>query len=137
MYWLETKHIQEVKELERKTPLGNLLIEITFEDGSKDTIPKMMYDRLVSLKSKDVNEFSHLRAAIMTDLIFSILQEYGMKWNEFQYISMLLKTSVEKHREAADKILYQKAREDVTLLDLYEILKDRKEILNSILNGGV
>ncbi len=134
--YVGNKEIKSTEELEQKTPLGNSLVEVIYTDDSKEILPKQMADRLTSLKQVDISEFQHLRCSILADLLFSIIREYGMKWNEFTYVMTLLKTSVEKHREAAEKTLYGKAREEVTLLDIAEILKNNKATLDDILSGG-
>lgn len=136
MFWIGEKEIENEFTLENKTPLGNELVKLTYTDGSNDVIPRQMKDRLVSLKSRPNEEIYHLRAGIFADLTFSILREYGIKWSEFSYYHALLKTSLEKNREAADKVLYGKSREDITLIDLHEVTKDHKDILDKILNGG-
>ena len=130
------REVKESSELAEKTPAGNALMQVLFSDNSSEVIPKVLYDKLLTITETDETQARTRRVAIVVEMVFSILREYGLKTGEFGFFISLLKTSIEKHREAAEKILWNKADLEVSLLDINKVLEGHDAVLKDILSGG-
>lgn len=81
--YISDKKILLVKEIEGETtPMGEMFVEVSFEDGSKEIMPKK---RLDMITSQEISSDSVVRDTIrkqVGSVIFGILHEYGIKIDE-------------------------------------------------------
>lgn len=119
-----------------KTPLGSPILKVEFVDGSSQIVPKPLYDRLVSLEARDATNLRQVQVAVIADLCYPILQEYALRYADFPYFGALLKTTVEKHLEAAHYIKWGKSEGEVTLFDIKQVTNENQAVLDSVMSGG-
>jgi hypothetical protein len=81
--FIADKKIMLVVEIqEEKTPMGEMLVEVSFEDGSKEVMPKK---RLEMILSEAISNDSLVREVLrkqVGSILFGVMHEYGIKLDE-------------------------------------------------------
>mgnify|MGYP001560731065 CR=1 FL=1 len=129
--YIGEKKIKNTETLKDKTLSGILLIEVEFEDKTKETFSKLLYDKIVSEKSCDATELREKRIKPIVEVILVLLRDWGIKLNELPYMSMVLNQSLMFNEKEALKKLWQKkyipnlnSLEDVNLIAIDRVLKN-------------
>jgi hypothetical protein len=134
MQFIGPKTIKEIKTSEEKTPAGSEIVIVDYEDGTKETLTKMMYDEIVSDKSCDLTELRDKRVRPIVATLLLALREWGLKVSELGYMSALLTQSLEANQDEAQKELWLKwiptlnSLDDVDMLSIDRILKSKKPL---------
>jgi len=81
--FLADKKILMVVEIEnKKTPMGEKLVEVSFEDSSKEIMPKK---RLEMIATQEISNDSLVREVLrkqVGSILFGVMHEYGIKLDE-------------------------------------------------------
>lgn len=81
--FIADKKIMVVIEVQdEKTPMGEMLVEVSFEDGSKEVMPKK---RLEMIASEAISNDSLVREVLrkqVGSVLFGVMHEYGIKLDE-------------------------------------------------------
>ncbi|HNW65717.1 MAG TPA: hypothetical protein PKO10_00725 [Aliarcobacter cryaerophilus] len=68
--------------MEEKTPMGEIFVEVSFEDGSKEVMPKK---RLEMISTEAISSDSLVREVLrkqVGSILFGVMHEYGIKIDE-------------------------------------------------------
>lgn len=80
--YIQDKKIIGVVELSEKTPANNDMVSVNFEDGTKETMPKMRFELIVSSKISNRGEVLEKLKARVGSIMFGTLHEFGIRWGE-------------------------------------------------------
>jgi hypothetical protein len=125
------KKIKETKVAEQKTPMGNAIVEVDYEDGTKEFIAQCMFDKVVSIEQEDETKLQDKRVNTIVDIILFSLREWGVKIGEIDKITMLLAQSLTYNSNQAllslvgDYMPKPLTLDEVDLLVIDKILKDK------------
>jgi len=129
--YIGSKKIKETVETEEKTPSGFNLIEVEFEDGTKEWFSPLMFNKIVSEESCDVSILRDRRISPVIEVMLTILRDWGIKMGELPYLSVLLNQSLDfNQREAMQELWSQWMPKPLSLDDVDMITVDR--VLKSI-----
>lgn len=99
--YIADKKIMLVIELkDQKTPMGEMFVEVSFEDGSKEMMPKK---RLEMIATQEISNDSLVREELRKNvgsILFGVMHEYGIKLDE---VDPCLDTVVELVNNASAK----------------------------------
>lgn len=129
MSYIGPKIVKEVKTLEEKTPGGSEIVEVEYEDGTKEALTKMMYEEVVSETACDLTDLRDKRVRPIVASVLLAFREWGLKIGETAYMSALLNQSLEANKAEAEKELWLKwiptltSLDDVNLLAIDRVLK--------------
>lgn len=83
-----------------KTPAGNQMVSVNFEDGTKETMPKMRFELIVSDTLSDASTVQETLKSKVAQYLFGALHEFGIKIGEAEGIltetSLQVNANVEK-----------------------------------------
>jgi len=99
--FLGQKKVKEAIETEEKTPGGNPILLVKYEDETEEHIPKVMYDEVVSRKSCSLEDLRDKRCRPVVAQMLSLMSEWGIKLSELGYVSALLNQSLDFNKENA------------------------------------
>lgn len=125
------KKIKETKTLEEKTPANGEMLEVEYEDGTKEVLSKMMYGEIVSDKECDLTTLRDKRVRPVVATVLMTFREWGLKVGELSYMSALLTQSLEANQDEAQKELWLKwiptlqSLDDVNMIVIDLILKEK------------
>jgi hypothetical protein len=81
-YLSDKKIMLVVEAKEEKTPGGEMMVEVSFEDGAKEIMPKK---RLELLTTNEISSDSLVREVLrkqVGSILFGVMHEYGLKIEE-------------------------------------------------------
>lgn len=84
--YIEDKKIVTVALLEEKTPNELEMVEVHFEDGTKEKMPKMRFELIVTEQKSDATSVRKNLIARISALCFGSFHEYGVKMGEVNEI---------------------------------------------------
>ena len=106
------------------------LITVFYEDGKSEVLSKVMFDVIVSNEACDASKLRDKRCTVIAEQVLMVMRNYGLKINEFPYLSALISTSFEENEKAALAQLWKKWNQtinhcdDVDLITMDRILKE-------------
>ena len=115
---------------ESDSPNGVRIVEVTYTDGIKETLSKLMYDAVISEETCDATTLRDKRIRPVVGHVLAILREWGIKISELQYLSVVLNTSLSENEKAALKKLWKpwiptiNDVDDVDLITIDRVLRD-------------
>lgn len=98
--YLGDKEIMTVSVSEKKTPGGHEVVEVRYENGSKQTMPRARFDLL---NSDEINDASGVQLKVRRHvgaLMYSVMHEYGLTFAETNDV---LDEAAQLVQNAADK----------------------------------
>ena len=141
MSYIGPKKIKETKDLE-KTDNGVDVVEITYEDDSKEVLSKLMYDKVVSQETSDLTTLRVNRIRPIIGEVLTLLRNWGIKLSELAYFSAVLNESMQHNEAEATKELWRKfgvnlqALDEIDLINVDRVLRTiKKEPVISPYNG--
>jgi len=129
--FIGTKKIKETKTAEHKTPMGNAIVEIEYDDNTKEFMAQCMFDKVVTDKQTDATELQDKRINVIVDIILFSMREWGVKIGEVDKITMLLAQSLSYNSNqallslVADYMPKPLSLDEVDMLTLDLILKTK------------
>ncbi len=127
------KQVVDVTETQEKTPNGSPILSIEYKDGTKELIPTLMFDRVVSDKSCDISVLRDKRVQPIVEEVLKVLRDWGLRLSELQHLSLLMNQSIAFNQtqalvEVLSKYTSTKllSPEDVDMLTIDRILKEIK-----------
>lgn len=133
MSYIGQRKIKEVKETEDKTPGGTPIMEVSYEDGKKESLSKLMCKEIVSDKPCDLSELRDKRVRPIVAHTLAIFREWGLRMSELSYASTLLNASLENSQRQALLELwkpFQPTIQEYDEVDLIAMDKVLKQIKN-------
>ncbi len=121
--YIGEKKIIAVIELDNKTPQGNDMVEVCFENESKEKMPKKRFELIVSDTVSDATTVQNKVRDTMSTLFLSMFNEFGVKMGEtepiFGCIAGLVNTGFTKAQDIMWGVDYQ----GISLLEVNKVLK--------------
>ena len=96
----KNKILLVVEIQDKKTPAGEMFVEVSFENGTKEIMPKRRLETISSDKEQEDLEIKTLLKHKVSSTIFGVLHEYGLKMSE---IDTVLDGVVELINNASEK----------------------------------
>ena len=132
--------IKETKE-SGQTVGGVSIIEITYEEGGKQYLSKLMYDKIVSKEQCDDSMLRDKRIAPVVEVALTMLRDWGIRLDELPYFSAMLDRSIEFNRNEAANELWRewvfnpKHPEEVDMIAIDRVLKAKKKTIQDVVDG--
>jgi len=123
------KIILVVEKEDKKTPMGEMFVEVSFEDGSKELMPKKRLDILTTQEISDDSAVRDVLRKNVGSMIFGLLHEYGIKINE---VDPCIDTVIELVNNASSKsyeILLGFEKTNIPLNAINDILMSNNKII--------
>lgn len=130
--YIGQKKIKETKVAE-KTSNGIEVVEVQYEDETKERFSKLMFDTIASETSCDATQLRDKRIQPIVKAVLEILRDWGIKLSELQYMSLLLDTSIKENEKEAMRELWSERlpdlldTEDIDMITIDAVLKSKKE----------
>lgn len=109
------------------------LIVILFEDGSSELINKEMFDSVSKDTPVDLTDFVNEKMNFLVPKILSLLLVYNIELDDIKYMFRKLENSINMSLETAESVLWGKPIEKRTMLDVDNILQNKKVTLKEYL----
>jgi hypothetical protein len=133
MNYIGPKKIKETKDGE-KTTNGIEIVDVLYEDGSREFLSKLMFDKIVSEESCDLTKLRDKRLEPLVKETLTVLRNWGIKLSELTQFYALLNLSMQNNEKEALLELWRELiptlqdPDDIDLINVDLVLKRRKEI---------
>ncbi len=107
---------------EIKTPAGNEMVRVNFEDGTKEDMPKKRLEMIVTNTVSDASEVQRKIQSHVGAYIYGSLHEFGIKMGEAEEILNAASTYVNSGYEKARDIKWGVTHRFLPLLDINNVL---------------
>lgn len=129
--YINDKKIVTVTISEEKTPAGNEIIVVHFEDGTKESMPKLRFELLVSEEKSSLTESFNKVKARVSAMLFSTMHEYGIKWGEINPIIEAMGQLCDNGFQKANDIKWGCDRDEISLIDINKTLAQNATTSNN------
>lgn len=124
-----------VVAIDEKTPTGGEMVEMAFENNTKEKTTKLRFEFLVSNEPCDPSTIQQKINARLGALLFSTLHEYGIKVGEVNGISDAVVQLVNAGQSKAEQLMWGFDYDNIPLLEINSVLlKHAKSTENT--DGG-
>ena len=111
------------------------IFSVEFADGTKELLSSLMLDKIVSEESCDLSELRDKRVKPIVEEVLEVFKNWGLKFSEIPYFSVLFSQSLEYNQNQAIIELWKKytgrtnmlAPDDIDFLTVDKILKEIKK----------
>lgn len=125
------KEVLTVAIAEATSPLGAPLVEVTYADGSRETMPERTLKRVATAEPKDLTALRDLRVLPVVGEILVLMREADLHHADVNYVIDRLVMSVNENFAQAENALWKVANaDDRTFLACDAILRARTEPAN-------
>lgn len=131
MQYIGEKEVMTVVELDMKTPAGKDMVEVHYEGGTSEKMPKLRFELLVSDGQSDPSEVTKKLEARVGAVLFANLHEYGIKWGEVNTVADAMVKLVENGYQKAHDIIWGMEKVMVPLIDINNVLLQEHAKQNS------
>jgi len=121
--YLGSSKIAVAKLVEEKTPLGAAIVDVETEDKKRRLVPEEMLKRIATEKPVDASEFRDMRVKPVCEKIMDILAECDIAISDWEYVSQIIKGSINMSWEKAEEIMWNTSEK--TFLDLDRVLRKK------------
>jgi hypothetical protein len=129
--YISDKKILGVTEIEKQTPAGNKMVEVIFEDNSKEVMPKMRFDIIVSDEISNASKVQEVISSTVGSYLLGVLHEYGIKMGEADNILNATGDAVNVGYEKARDLKWGISHRFLPLLDVNDVLRENYAKQNS------
>jgi hypothetical protein len=120
--FIGNKEILGVVILDKKTPGGNEMVEVSFADSTKEQMPKLRFETIVTdEKSDDTSVLNKLKTKVGS-MLFGMLHEYGAKWGEVDPITDAMIEYVNNGFAKANNIKWGFDKMEIPLITINDVL---------------
>lgn len=116
--YIGNKLVKNNVSSDNKLPTGEDLFELEYEDGSKETLTRRMFEHLIKNESTDATTLRDNRVVPVVQEVLKMCLNWGLKIDEIDYMCSLLTTSLNENLKEADARVWGKSRHELTLIDL-------------------
>lgn len=134
MEYIGKKRIITVIELDEKTPAGSDMVEVCFEDSTKEKMPKVRFELVATMELSDDTIVMQKLLARVGAVLFGTLHEYGARWGEVNAMSDAMVKLCENGMEKASDIKWGCDKPNISLNEINKILVENNAKQNS--NGA-
>lgn len=104
--YIGSDKISVVAEIDEKTPMGSPMVEVTFENGSKVTMPQKTYEIVVTDVASDLAIVRRLKFNQLVPALKAVLCEYDLEVSEIQALLQELGASIDNNFARATNIAW-------------------------------
>lgn len=120
--FIGAKEILGVTILDKKTPGGSDMVEVTFSDSTKEQMPKMRFEAIVTDEKSDDTSVANKFKTKVGSMLFGMLHEYGVKWGEVDAITDTMIEYVNNGFVKANNIKWGFEKMDIPLITINDVL---------------
>lgn len=121
-YYIGLKKIKGTIDSGKRTPLGDMIYEITYDGGTKELVSAKRLELCRSDKPLDPTSSQAKFINPVASMVFGVLHEYDLKLGEVNAFATALVTLVNHGIDKAEKIVWGTEEFDRTLNQVNEIL---------------
>ena len=126
----------EISKDEQKTPGGNEFVLVSFEDGTKEVMPKMRFEMIVTDKISNATQVQETIKAKVAANIFGMLHEFGIKFGEIDGIMDAVVNLANSGFHKSQDILFGFNQPNIPLNNINKILVEDYVKNNSNVAGS-
>jgi len=108
---------------DKKTPGGAEMVQVTFEDGTSEIMPKARFELIVSEEKSDATGVNRIIRNTVGSRVFAVLHEFGIRVGEIDLVldevAQLTNSGISK---AVNTLLKIEDKNDLSLIQVNEIL---------------
>ena len=120
--YVHEKLVKDVAISDEKTPLGDSIYEITFDDDSKMTLTRAKFQAIQTLEKSDATEARTTMVRELGQKMYAMLCEYGVLMSEVDpTLNEIVRLTNDNQNHALD-ILWGKQHYDRSILDVNRVL---------------
>lgn len=116
------KKILGVEESIGKTPAGNDMVKVLFDDNKFEIMPKVRFELIVTPEVSDATKVMEKLLARVGAVLFGTLHEYGAKWGEVNQMSDVMVKLCESGMEKASDIMWGFDKPSIPLIEINNVL---------------
>jgi len=120
--YIGNEKIFTVHEVEEKTPSGESMVKVSFENGKSEIMPKKRLELINSLEVSDATKVQETINKTVSSMLFAVLHEYGIKMGEVNGVIDSTVKLVNSGLSKASDILWGFEYPDLPLNKVNEIL---------------
>ena len=120
--YISDKKVLGVTIEETKTPGGQEMVKVLFENQVSEIMPKLRFDSIVTDKISDLTTVQNTIKDRVGKSLFSVMHEYGIKMNEVDGVLDQCTEFVNEGLRKSSDILFGCERPDITLNQVNNIL---------------
>jgi len=125
MPFIAEKEIKTVVDTQKKTPLGDNILEVHFTDDTSQIITEKVKNKIESSEASDASTVQGIKVGSLAHDILVLMREYNLELGEIDPLLKLIVESVNQNSErASNKLWNVDFPEQRTFLQIDEILKD-------------
>lgn len=141
--YIGEKKVSDITDSGVKTPGDVSVMEVKYEDGSKEVFSSLMLNRIISETACDLTMLRDKRVSLVVEGILNLLRDWGIKLSELPYMSLLLNQSLDFNQKEALLKLWAawgaklQSPDDVDLITIDRVL--RLQTIDEVIknpNGG-
>ena len=120
--YIEDKKVLGVTILEEKTPGGNSMVSVAFEDGTFEVMPEARFN---IIKTSEISNASQVQEKILSQVgavLYGMLHEYGIKMGEAEEVLNSTSTYINSGYEKARDIIWGISHRKLPLIQINKIL---------------
>lgn len=129
--YIGEKLVIAVIELEEKTPQGNDMVEVCFDGGSKEKMPKKRFELIVTDKVSDATTVQNQVKFTLSSIILGMFNEYGVKMGETEPIFGAIAGLVNDGFTKAQDVMWGVDFQGISLIEVNKVLKANYERENN------
>ena len=122
-----------IGEKQIKKVVKGVHCSVEYMDGSKEIIPFVMMDKIVSNEPCDVTELRDKRLTPIVEGVLNVLKDWGLKMSELSQFSILLSHSLDFNEKQAIVEILNKytgskmiSPDEIDMLTIDKVLKEIK-----------
>ena len=129
--YIGEKKVLTIMDSGLKTSGDIPIMEIEYEDGTKELLSSFMADKIISETACDLTVLREKRIQPVVEEVLKLLRDWGIKLNELPYMSLLLNQSLDfNQKEALLKVWSAwgaklQSPEDVDLITIDKVLRSQ------------
>lgn len=127
----DKKILSVIGPLDEKTPAGNDMIRICYEDDTEDVMPKKRFELTVTEKQSDATTAQKILNTNVASVLYATLLEYGIKTGEVDGVTNLMLNLVQDGHTKARTILFGHDDMNLPLIEINKILLNESTKNNS------
>ena len=123
--YIAHRKIKEVKLSDRKTYLGGNVLEITYEDGTKEELTQKMAEKIATEEETDLTTLRNNFVKPIIEEISAILLEAEIKIIDIEFVLQSITGHLNQKIEEAIDVAIGKDKYTRTLSDINKILTQK------------
>lgn len=128
--WIGDKQIDSADEMPDRKDLNGLpLIRVQYIQGGVEYFTQKNLKGIITPKSTDATDLMTRRTYLIVQSILSVFSEYGFKRRDFEFLVMTLKGTIDQRLQQASDFLWGVDDQNLSFIDLVEVLTRREEAL--------